>query len=138
MLPKLLVPDNTANTNGVGPGVDLGAEPATLIVLTLAIDRVLEQEALQISVWGSEDNQNWGIRPLTSFPPKSYCGCYSQLLNMTRHQGVHFLRVEWKMSRWSKPAANPLFEFCVTAEESGSRVKRPANVVPIARTTAVA
>ena len=126
MLPKLLVPENIENTNGVGPVVELGADREKLIVLTLAIDRVLEQEALQISIWGSADNQNWGARPLTAFPPKSYCGIYSQLLNMNRHNDVRYLRAEWKMSRWSKPAGDPLFEFCLLAEESGSRLKRPA------------
>jgi len=127
MLPKLLVPEHIENTNGVGPVVELGADWEKLVVLTLAIDRVVEQEALQISIWGSPDNQNWGVRPLTSFPPKSYCGVYSQLLNMTRHNDVRYLRAEWKMSRWSKPASDPLFEFCLLAEESGSRLKRPAD-----------
>ncbi len=124
MLPKLLVPDNIASANGVGPVLELGADRETLIILTLAIDRVVEQEALQVSIWGSADNQEWGPRPLTSFPPKSYCGIYSQLLNMARHKEVRYLRTEWKVSRWSNPASDPLFEFCLMAEESGSRLKR--------------
>ncbi|HME11035.1 MAG TPA: hypothetical protein VKG25_28530 [Bryobacteraceae bacterium] len=124
MLPRLLVPENIASADGVGPVLELGADRETPIVLTLAIDRVVEQETLQVSIWGSADNQEWGPRPLTSFPPKSYCGIYSQLLNMARHKGVRYLRAEWKVSRWSNPASAPLFEFCLMAEESGLRLKR--------------
>src|SRR5271154_3921711 len=107
---KLLVPENIATTDGAGPAVELSPDPGKLIILTLSIDRVLEQEALQVSVWGSEDQQNWGLRPLTSFPPKCYCGIYSQLLNLSKHPGVRYVRAEWKVSRWSKPAGDPLFE----------------------------
>jgi hypothetical protein len=138
MLGKLLVPESIARTNGASPAVELNADLGKLIILTLAIDRVLEQEALQISVWGSADQQDWGLRPLTSFPPKCYCGIYSQLLNMTKHPGVRYLRVEWKVSRWSKPAGDPLFEFCVFAEDSGARLRRPAEAVAAGNTAAVA
>jgi len=132
---KLLVPENIATTDGAGPTVELSPDPGKLIILTLSIDRVLEQEALQVSIWGSEDQQNWGLRPLTSFPPKCYCGIYSQLLNLSKHPGVRYVRAEWKVSRWSKPAGDPLFEFCVFAEESGARLKKnpaPAQSAPAA------
>lgn len=138
MLPKLLVPEHIENTNGVGPVVELGSDREKLMILTLAIDRVLEQEALQVSIWGSPDNQDWGPRPLTSFPPKSYCGVYSQLLNMARHGEVRYLRAEWRMSRWAKPWDAPMFEFCLIAEESGARLRRPADVAAINKQEAVA
>ncbi len=123
MLPKYLVPEEIARQNGTGPDVDLEAAQGKLFVLTLGINRVLEQGALQISVWGSKDSKDWGTRPLLMFPPKSYCGMYSQLLNLSKHPGVRYLRVEWRMSRWSKPSADPLFGFSVFAEESGARLK---------------
>jgi hypothetical protein len=125
---QLLVPDNIAKTNGAGPAIELGADPEKLMTLTLAIDRVLEQEALQISIWGSTDANDWGLRPLTSFPPKSYCGTYSQLIDMSRHPGVRYLRAEWKVSRWAKPASEPLFEFCLMLEPPDAHLRRPAGV----------
>lgn len=123
MLPKFLLPENIARASGAGPVVDLNAGQGKLLVLTLGIDRVQEQGALQISIWGSADKYDWGSRPLLAFPPKSYCGIYSQLLNLCKHPYVRYLRVEWKMSRWGKPASDPLFEFSVFAEESGARLK---------------
>ena len=125
MLPQLLVPDNIARSNGDGPAVELGFDPEQVLALTLAIDRVLEQEALQVSIWGSEDSNDWGPRPLTSFPPKSYCGTYSQLIDLRRHPKVRYLRAQWKVSRWTKPAADPLFEFCLMLEQPALEAKRP-------------
>src|SRR5277367_1318469 len=115
VLPKFLVPESVARANGAGPVVALDAGQCKLLVLTLGIDRVLEQGALQVNIWGSMDRNDWGLRPLLAFPPKSYCGIYSQLLNLCKHPNVRFLRVEWKMSRWGKPASDPLFEFSVFA-----------------------
>ena len=37
-------------------------------------------------------------------------------------QIVRFVRVQWKMSRWSKRETMPMFGFYVYAEESGARV----------------
>lgn len=123
MLPKFLLPEDIARESGIGPTIDLERGQGKLLVLTLGINRVLEQGALQISIWGSRDNQDWGMHPLHTFPPKSYCGMYSQLLNLSKHPAIRFLRVEWSMSRWAKTAADPLFGFSVMAEESGARLK---------------
>jgi len=123
MLPKYLLPDDIARENGTGPLVDLDAGQAKLLVLTLGINRVLEQGALQIIIWGSKDKQDWGTGPLLTFPPKSYCGMYSQLLNLSKHPAIRYLRVEWRVSRWAKTSSAPLFGFSVFADESGARLK---------------
>ena len=57
-----------------------------------------------------------------SFPPKFYCGLYSILLNLGSREDVRYLRIHWKMSRWSKRESMPMFGFYVYAEESGARV----------------
>ena len=122
MLPKFLLPESIARADGVGPDIDLGADHAKLLVLTLGINRIIEQEGLVVSVWGSPDRLNWGAKPLVSFPQKYYCGMYSVLLNLVKYPDARYLRVEWKMNRWSKGDATPMFGFYVFAEVSGSRV----------------
>jgi hypothetical protein len=123
MLAKFLLPENIARTDGIGPDVDLAVDRGKLLVITLGIEQVLEQERLTISVWGSPDRSNWGVGPLLSFPSKSYCGMYSLLLNLAKHPDVRYLRVEWKMSRWAAREITPLFGFYVFAEASGARVR---------------
>ena len=122
MLPNFLLPESIARADGIGPEIDLGSNRGKLLVLTLGINRIIEQESLEISVWGSADGENWGVRPLATFPPKFYCGLYSTLLSLAARPEVRFARVHWKMSRWSRREATPMFGFYVYAEESGSRV----------------
>jgi hypothetical protein len=122
MLPNFLLPESIARSDGKGPEIDLGSKRGKLLVLTLGVTRILEQESLEVSVWGSTDGENWGSRPLVAFPPKFYCGIYSILLNLASRPDVQFVRVQWKMSRWSKREVTPMFGFYLYSEESGARV----------------
>ena len=122
MLRNFLLPESIARADGTGPEIDLGSKRGKLLVLTLGITRILEQESLEVTVWGSPDGENWESKPLAKFPPKFYCGLYSILLNLGSRADVRFLRVHWKMSRWSKRESMPMFGFYVYAEESGARV----------------
>jgi hypothetical protein len=122
MLRNVLLPENIVRADGAGPMVDLGSKRGKLLVLTLGITRILEQESLEVTVCGSQDGERWDPKPLAKFPPKFYCGLYSILLNLGSRDDVRFLRVDWKMSRWSKRETLPMFGFYVYAEESGARV----------------
>jgi len=88
----------------------------------LGITRILEQESLEVSIWGTSDGENWGSRPIATFPPKFYCGLYSILLNLVSRPDIRSVRVQWSMSRWSKREVTPMFGFYVYAEESGARI----------------
>jgi hypothetical protein len=122
MLRDFVLPESVVRADGMGPEVDLGRRRGKLLVLTLGITRILEQESLDVSICGSPDGENWSSRPLAKFPPKFYCGMYSILLNMASYPDIRFVRAQWKMSRWSKGEAMPMFGFYVYAEESGARV----------------
>lgn len=122
MLPNFLLPESIARSDGKGPEIDLGSKRGKLLVLTLGVTRILEQESLEVSVWGSTDGETWGSRPLVTFPPKFYCGIYSILLNLVSRPDVQFVRVHWKMSRWSKREVTPMFGFYLYSEESGARM----------------
>ena len=117
-----LVPDHVVRTDGTGPQRELNGEQGKMLVVTLGIDCVAEQEALLVSLWGSTDGFDWGTKPLLSFPPKYYCGLYSKLLNLANQPEIRFLRVEWKLRRGNKAARPMEFAFYVFAEESGSRI----------------
>ena len=122
MLQTLLLPESIARADGTGPELDLGSKRGKLLVLTLGITRIIEQESLEVSILGSPDGERWNLRPLVTFPPKFYCGIYSILLNLASSPDVRFVRVAWKMSRWTRAETMPMFGFYVYAEESGSRI----------------
>ena len=125
-MPRLVLPEGIARTDGSGPKIDLGADCGKLLVLTLGIDRIVEQENLIVSIRGSRDGLTWNPAPLATFPPKYYCGMYSILLNLAHCPDVKYIRAEWKMNRWGPGDHTPLFEFYVLAEASGSRVSTAA------------
>jgi hypothetical protein len=122
MLRNVLLPESIVRADGTGPEIDLGSKRGKLLVLTLGITRILEQESLEVVICGSSDGDEWDTKPLAKFPPKFYCGLYSILLNLGSRADVRFLRIQWKVSRWSKRESLPMFGFYVYAEESGARV----------------
>ena len=113
MLPRFLLPETVARQDGMGAEV---ACESKMVQLTLGITRIIAQENLEVSVWGSADGDQW--RPLVAFPQKFYCGTYSASLDLTRYGDVRFLRVQWKMERWAQDERAPLFGFYLWAEEA--------------------
>ncbi|MGH9591542.1 MAG: hypothetical protein ACRD5L_00515, partial [Bryobacteraceae bacterium] len=111
-----------AQTDGAGPVIDLQNSSAKLLVFTLGITRSAEQQSVDIAVWGSEDREHWGEKPLATLPPKFYCGVYSMLVNLAFRPKVKYLRIQWRMRRWSRGEAGPLFGIYAFVEESGSRL----------------
>jgi len=72
MLRNFLLPESIARADGIGPEIDLGPKRGKLLVLTLGITRILEQESLEVSVWGSPDGTSWSARPLAKYPPGTF------------------------------------------------------------------
>jgi len=109
MLPNFLVQETVIREAGAAPELSVGPTPGGLLLLTLGITRIIEQESLDLSVWGSPDNVDWGLKPLISFPQKFYCGTYQLLLDLGQHPEVRYLRAKWQVSRWGRGDPKPLF-----------------------------
>jgi hypothetical protein len=109
MLPQFLLPETTVRELGTGPEINLGDQQGETLILTLGITRIIEQESLDISIWGSADGSDWGTKPLTAFPQKFYCGTYQILLDLSLRPEVRHLRVKWSVNRWGKGDPKPLF-----------------------------
>jgi hypothetical protein len=122
MLPVFLLPETTVREAGNGSDLDLGESQGRTVLLTLGITRIIEQESLDVSIFGSADGDEWGTKPVISFPQKFYCGTYQILLDLTQHPGVKFLRVKWNAQRWGKGDTKPLFGFYVFAQEMRQQV----------------
>jgi len=121
MLPAFLIPDAEYRQDGESEPVELGESAGKLLKLTLVITRIVEQESLDVEVWGSADGQHWGNAPLLTFPQKFYCGTYSMLLDLSRHPDVRVLKARWKMNRWGRGVPKPLFGFALFAEEAADQ-----------------
>jgi hypothetical protein len=115
-----LLPETVVREDGAGPEIGLGASQGESLKLTLGITHIIEQESLDVSIWGSADKINWGVKPLVAFPPKFYCGTYLMLLDLSAHRDAPYLRVQWKVSRWGRGEPKPMFGFYVFAEPAAA------------------
>lgn len=118
MIDTFLVPEKTTVTaNGDGAAVEIAAAGHRVFLLALTITRIIEQESLDVSVWGSTDGAAWDDKPLAAFPQKFYAGQHPLLVDLRQKPEVRFLRAHWEASRWGRGDETPMFEFHVTLKE---------------------
>lgn len=112
MLDTYLVPEATTVTaKGDGPAVNLSAAGHRVFLLQLNIARILEQQALDVTIYGSADGSAWGQKPLLAFPQKFYRGEHPLLLDLAQQPEIKFLRAHWEVSRWGRGPETPMFQF---------------------------
>jgi hypothetical protein len=125
MYDAFLVPEIMIEANGESEPVPLGTGAAKPILLTLAITRIVEQESLDVSIWGSADGKEWGAKPLVAFPQKFYQGVYQLLCDLSRNPEAQFLKAKWAVNRWGVGSPKPHFSFLIKLQEQSPA---PANV----------
>jgi len=123
----ILVPANTvATTKGDGPTVDVSGAPNRVFLVTLCITRIIEQQALDLSIFGSSDGVAWGAKSLAALPQKFYCGESPLLLDLNAHPDVRFVRAHWEVARWGRGVETPMFEFGATMKEVPAQILKEA------------
>ena len=117
MLDTFLVPEKTTiQGKGDGPAVDISGAGSRVLLATLDIIQVIEQESLDISVFGSADGTNFGQK-LGSVPQKFYRGTHPLLLDLRSQPEIKFLRAHWEAQRWGRGVETPMFEFHIALRE---------------------
>jgi hypothetical protein len=118
MMEAFLVPERTVvNAKGDGASLDVSRAEGRIFLLTLAITNIIEQESLDVSIFGSPDGTTWDAKPIVAFPQKFYCEESPLLLNLTAHPEIKFIRAHWQVGRWGRGSETPMFEFHVTLRE---------------------
>ena len=113
-----LIPEKTVvRDKGDGAAVDVSSVAGKVLLLTLNITDIIEQQSLDVSVWGSPDGANWGEKPLLTFPQKFYRGQHPLLLDLSKHPDIKFLRARWAVGRWGHHAEGPRFELELSVKE---------------------
>jgi hypothetical protein len=116
MLPVFLIPETTLREAGSGLKLSLGENCGGALTLTLGITRIIEQECLDVSIWGSADGSFWGSKPIIAFPQKFYCGTYQVKLDLSERPEIRHLQARWQVNRWAKGDPTPLFTIYLFAE----------------------
>jgi hypothetical protein len=118
MLPEFLIPESTVRESGTGPEIYIGSHEGETLHLNLGITRIIEQESVDISIWGSSDGAVWSAKPLVSFSQKFYCGNYQIQLDLSDFPEVRYLRAKWQLNRWGKGDSKPLFTLYLFASQA--------------------
>jgi len=127
MVDTFLVPEKTVITAKchVASG-DVSGAGNRVFLATFYITNIIEQEALDVSIYGSADGATWSPKPIASFPQKFYRGESPMLLDLTQHADVKMVRAHWEANRWGRGTETPMFEFHVTLKEVSPQVLREA------------
>lgn len=123
-----LVPAHTVVTaKGDGSAVDVSGATSRVFLVTLAITKIIEQESLDLSVYGSADGATWGAKSIAALPQKFYCEEAPLLLDLTAQPDVKFVRAHWDVARWGRGTETPMFEFGVTLKEVPANILQEAS-----------
>jgi hypothetical protein len=109
---RYLVPPATMiDTTGTSDPVDLGPLAEKQLLIILRITAIIEQEALDVAVWGSPDGKEWGTQPLFAYPQKFYRGVTPAALDLRKKPEIKFLQARWDTNRWGRGYPRPYFQF---------------------------
>jgi hypothetical protein len=129
MLDIYLVPEKTTVTaKGDGPAVNISGAGNRVFLLQLEITGIVEQESLDVSIYGGPDEAGIGKAPLGSFPQKFYRGHHPLLLDLTAHPDINVLRAHWEVNRWGRGPETPWFEFNLKLTEVSPEILRERQI----------
>ena len=112
----LIAPNTRVTANGDGAPVDISASATRTYLCTLDIADQIEQEALDVSIWGSADGEKFGTQ-LLKLPQSFYKGNVKQVLELTYAPDVRFIRAHWDLTRWGRVAPHPMFVISLLLDE---------------------
>lgn len=118
MIDVFLLPEATVVTsNGDSTPVVISGAEQRIFLITLSITAVIEQQAIELSVFTSADGTTWDAKPVAGLSQKFYVGEYPLLVDLSPHPEARFLRAHWDVSRWGRGSNTPRFEMGVRLRE---------------------
>ena len=105
----LIAPHSMLEANADGEAADIGASATRTFLCNLVISDQIEQESLDVSIWGSADGQSWGTYPILRLPQRFYRGETRAVLELALRPEVKFIRAKWELNKWGRGAPVPSF-----------------------------
>ena len=105
-----LVPVNSRlEANGDGAAFDISSSASRTYLCCLTVCDQIEQESLDVSIYGSADGETWTKKPLLKLPQQFYRGTTKMVLDLSLRLEIKFLRAHWDLNRWGRVAPSPMF-----------------------------
>jgi len=105
------------DSNSVGEAIAISDSESRTFFCVLTITDQIEQESLDVSIWGSSDGQEFGKLPLLKFPQQFYNGATKMILDVSLRPEVKYLRARWDLNRWGRVSPTPRFVAGLQLEE---------------------
>ena len=105
-----LIPRNTKmEANGNGDSFDVSRSSTRTFLCVLIVTDQLEQESLDVSIYGSVDGATWTSKPLLKLPQQFYRGHAKMVLDLSLRPDIKVLRARWELNRWGRGAPLAMF-----------------------------
>ncbi len=113
-----LIPNDTlVKESGFGAAMDIRASQTRTFFCVMNITDQIEQESVDVSIWGSADGENWGTHPILKLPQQFYRGETRAVLDLTLVPEINFIRAGWDLNRWGRVAPLPMFVLGLNLKE---------------------
>jgi hypothetical protein len=105
-----LIPPNTRmEANCDGATFDVSTSGTRTFLCLLTVTEQIEQESLDVSIYGSADGETWSKKPLLKLPQQFYRGKTKLVLDLSLRPEMKFIRARWELNRWGRGAPLPMF-----------------------------
>jgi hypothetical protein len=128
----LIAPHTLVEESGNGEAVDVTASATRTFFCLMEVTDQIEQESLDLSIWGSADGENWGTQPILKLPQVFYRGETRAVLELSYRPEVKFIRSRWDLNRWGRVAPNPMFRVGLHLLEVPAMPRQVREPVPAA------
>ena len=105
----LIPPGTRLTANGDGEAFNIDSSQTRTFLCSMDISEQIEQESIDVAIWGSVDGLDWGKMPLLKMPQRFYRGDTRQVLDLSTKPEIRFLRAKWELTRWGRVAPHPMF-----------------------------
>jgi hypothetical protein len=105
----LIPADTRMEASADGASFNISQSATRTFLCRLTVTDQIEQESLDVSIWGSADGEAWPKRPLLKLPQQFYRGTTKLVLDLSLRSEVKFIRARWDLNRWGRVAPTPMF-----------------------------
>jgi hypothetical protein len=106
---NLIPPDTRMEASSDGAAFDISGSGTRTFLCMLTVTEQIEQESLDVSIYGSADGENWTKKPILKLPQQFYRGHTKLVLDLSLRPEVKFIRARAELNRWGRGAPVPMF-----------------------------
>lgn len=106
---NLIPPDTRMEASIDGASFDISGSASRTFLCLLTVSEQIEQESLDVAIYGSADGANWTKKPILKLPQQFYRGKTKLVLDLSLRPEVKFIRARSELNRWGRGAPLPMF-----------------------------